>query len=84
VYRITLARSARKELEAIPAKIQDRILAAIDDLQTDPRPRGCKKLKGADDLFRIRIGDYRVIYEVSDEEVAVLVIRIRHRKQAYQ
>jgi mRNA interferase RelE/StbE len=84
MYQVTVARTARKELEALPAKIQDRVLRAIEKLRDIPRPAGCKKLKGADDLFRIRVGDYRIIYEVHDEEVRVLIIRVRHRKDVYE
>jgi mRNA interferase RelE/StbE len=83
-YAIHYVRPARKDLEALPAEIQDRILAAIDSLQDDPRPRGCKKLRGSDDEYRIRVGQYRVIYEIHEKTVVILIVRISHRKDAYR
>jgi mRNA interferase RelE/StbE len=83
-YTIQYVRPARKDLEALPYDIQDRIVAAIDALQDDPRPRGCKKLKGSDNEYRIRVGNYRVIYEIHEKTVVVLIVRIRDRKDAYQ
>jgi mRNA interferase RelE/StbE len=82
-HTVQLTRSARKELEALPDEVQDRIVAAIEPLAERPRPPGCKKLKGAQNTYRIRVGEYRVIYEVDDKIAVVLVIRIRHRKDAY-
>jgi mRNA interferase RelE/StbE len=82
-YTLQIARPARKDLEALPAKVQDRIVEAIEELLDDPHPHGCKKLKGSDDAYRIRVGDYRVIYEIDDDKIVVFVVRIRHRKDAY-
>ncbi|MCI0639239.1 MAG: type II toxin-antitoxin system RelE/ParE family toxin [Gemmataceae bacterium] len=82
--KILFARSARKDLEALPAQTQERILDAIETLEQDPRPSGCKKLKGTKNTFRIRVGDYRVIYEIQDDEIVVFIVRIRHRKDAYK
>jgi mRNA interferase RelE/StbE len=55
----------------------------IEGLAQNPRPPDCKKLKDMDDLYRVRVGDYRIIYQVKDEEVLVLVVRVAHRKDAY-
>lgn len=84
IYRLRLTRAAEKELEDLPTKAAERIMAAIRALAAEPRPRGCKKLLGKKNTYRIRVGDYRVIYEVHDKEVVVLVIRISHHKDAYQ
>ena len=73
-YEIVFARTARKELESIGKKL----------LQYDPRPPGCEKIKGDDNLWRIRIGNYRVIYAIYDKEKLVDVSVIRHRKDAYR
>ena len=81
-YAVQLVRSARKELENLNIKLQDRLLAAISILAENPRPAGCKKLKGETGSFRIRVGHYRVVYEISGN--IVVIIRIRHRKDAYQ
>jgi mRNA interferase RelE/StbE len=83
-YKVVLARAARKDLESLAARLQDRIMAALENLKDNPRPPGSKKLKGTVNTFRIRAGQYRVVYEVHDKEVMVLVIRVRHRKDAYK
>jgi len=82
-YAVQYARSARKELESLPSSVQDRILKAVDDLRINSRPRGSKKLKAAVDTYRIRVGDYRVVYEIEEEELIVLIVRVRHRKDVY-
>jgi mRNA interferase RelE/StbE len=83
VFKIQYARSAEKELERLPRAAVVRIREAVDDLAEDQHPPGSKKIKGEDRMFRIRVGDYRVLYEVYEKEIVVLVIRIRHRKDAY-
>ena len=82
-YSISFVRSARKELESLPNPLLRRILTKIETLAKNPRPAGCKKLKGARDLWRIRIGEYRVVYSVLDREVRIEIITVRHRSQAY-
>ena len=76
--------SARKELDALPGNVQVRISAAVDDLEDNPRPPGCKKLKGRDNEYRIRVGDYRIVYEVHDAVLIVLVIGFGHRSGVYR
>ena len=66
-YNITFARSARKELEGLDVKYSERIIQKIEMLVINPRPPGCEKLKGEENLWRIRIGNYRVIYSISDK-----------------
>lgn len=83
-YAITFARSARKELEALPPKVGQRILGKIDLLVTTPRPSGVKKLHGEDNLWRIRVGDYRVIYEINDAARIVDIAVVRHRSEVYR
>jgi len=82
-YRVVLARSARKELEGLPNKVSDRIVHHLDALSRLPRPDGCLKLKGTSQ-WRIRIGDYRVIYEIDDSAKLIDVVFIRHRKDVYR
>ena len=84
IYRLRLTTAAEKELDSLPTKAVDRIILAIRDLAAEPRPHGCKKLVGKKNTYRIRVRDYRVIYEVHDKEVVILVVRIGHRKDAYQ
>jgi mRNA interferase RelE/StbE len=83
-YGITFARSARRELEALDASIVRRVISRIDGLAQDPRPSGSRKLHGEQRLWRIRIGDYRVIYSVDDKQRIVDIVRIRHRREAYR
>lgn len=83
-YSVTFARSARKELESLPPAIVRRIFPKIESLATNPRPSGCKKLKGSTDLWRIRVGEYRVIYSIFDTVVRVEIIAVRHRSDAYE
>jgi len=82
-YKILLKRSAAKELRKIGGKDQNRIVARIKGLASDPRPPGSTKLSG-EEKFRVRQGDYRILYEVSDETVIVFVVRIAQRGEAYQ
>jgi mRNA interferase RelE/StbE len=81
-YRIEFRPSAAKTLAALPRPIQQRIAARIEGLKTDPRPPGSKKLKGSS-YYRVRVGDYRVIYEVHDDLLLVIIVRIGHRKDVY-
>jgi len=83
-YRIVIAASAAREYEDLPEAVQRRVRAAVDALAVDPRPRGTMKLRGAADLFRIRVGDYRVIFRMSDRERLIDVTHIRHRREAYE
>jgi mRNA interferase RelE/StbE len=83
-YTIVFARSAREELEDLPESVALRVLARIETLAEDPRPRGCRKLAGSKDLWRIRVGDYRVLYAIDDPGRLVDIIAVRHRKDAYR
>lgn len=82
-YTITFARSASKELQDLPDDLTKRILPRIKALAAEPRPSGCRKLANTKDRWRIRVGDYRVIYSISDQNLIIDVIRIRHRSKAY-
>lgn len=83
-YEITYAHSALKALRKLDRIVAQRILRAVDSLAQDPRPQGCLQLSGGDGEFRIRVGDYRVIYDVNDEELVVLVLRAAHRREVYR
>jgi mRNA interferase RelE/StbE len=83
-YAVALTRTAERELGRLPSSVARRVAAAIDGLEQNPRPRGATKLVGSVSTYRIRVGEYRVIYEVDDESRSVLVTRVRHRKDAYQ
>jgi mRNA interferase RelE/StbE len=83
-YAITFARSARKELESLDASVVNRIFPRIEALAKEPRPRGCRKLHGEENLWRIRVGNYRVVYAIYDEDQVVDVIAVGHRSKAYR
>ena len=82
-YVITFARSAAKELEALDASIVNRVVPKIEALGSEPRPAGSREIQGSRNLWRIRSGDYRVIYAVYDEEQRVDIVAVRHRSRAY-
>ncbi|HVS46091.1 MAG TPA: type II toxin-antitoxin system RelE/ParE family toxin [Verrucomicrobiae bacterium] len=84
MYRIELTHVARKALLSIPAPDQQRVARAIDGLAQNPRPPGVKKLSGGAGEFRLRVGAHRVIYEVFDDVLRVLVLAIGPRKDVYR
>ncbi len=83
-YIVQLKNCARKELGKLPRAVQDRLIAALRSLEENPRPPGVKKLRGRENEWRIRVGDYRIVYEIHDRILLVIVIRIRHRSKAYR
>jgi mRNA interferase RelE/StbE len=83
-YSILLAPPAERQLRSFAQAIQKRLVKRMKSLQHDPRPPGVKKLSGEDDLYRIREGDYRIIYAIQDKELIVLVVKIRDRKEVYR
>lgn len=83
-YSLEFKPSARKELYALSNDVLARIFPRIESLARDPRPSGCKKLKGHKDLWRIRIGDWRVLYLISDDESLVSIVRVAHRREVYE
>jgi mRNA interferase RelE/StbE len=82
-HKLVLTESAAKELNRLPGSAIARIMGRIEKLAENPRPSGCKKLKGGVNEWRIRIGDYRVIYAIEDNTKTVDVTRIAHRREAY-
>ena len=83
-YTITFARSARKKLENLNAALVNKIFPKIEALAKESRPRGCRKLHGEENLWRIRVGDYRVIYAIYDEKQLIDITAVRHRSEAYK
>ena len=83
-YRVQVLDSALRELEKLPKAQRDRIREHIRELAANPRPHGSIKLKGEDDLYRLRVGAYRVIYTIRDDELIVLVLRVGHRREVYR
>jgi len=83
-YRVEVKPSARKELERLSNQVIARITRRLEALASNPRPPGCKKLKGGDKDWRIRVGDYRVVYTIDDQNLLVEATRIRHRSEVYE
>ncbi|HEY5296856.1 MAG TPA: type II toxin-antitoxin system RelE/ParE family toxin [Verrucomicrobiae bacterium] len=84
MYRVFLERAAEKDLARLSSEVHDRIVIAIRGLASDPRPPGCRKLAGSKHDWRIRVGDYRAVYEIADEIRIVRVNRVRHRREVYR
>ncbi|MNC94340.1 Plasmid stabilization system protein [compost metagenome] len=82
-YSVHIKRSAARELEAVPLKDRKRIVRRIRDLATEPRPVGCEKLSG-EEKYRLRQGDYRILYEIVDNDLIVTVIKIGNRRDVYR
>lgn len=82
-YKILIKPSAVKEIEAIPQRDRQRIVARIQGLSGNPRPPGCEKLSGQD-KFRLRQGAYRIVYSVNDDEPSLLIVKVGHRKEVYR
>ncbi len=82
-YETFIERPAQRSLSKIPPTDQDRIIDAIRKLKSDPRPDGVQKLSGRE-AWRIRVGDYRIIYEINDEARSVLVVTLGHRREVYR
>ena len=83
-YTVLLSKSAQKQLRKLPSKIADLIEEKLLELEENPRPPGCKKLVGEENAWRIRVGDYRVLYEIQDQVLIVHVVDIDHRKDIYK
>jgi mRNA interferase RelE/StbE len=84
MYAIELKKSALKALKKLPREISKILAKEIDSLEKDPRPHGVKKLEGNDNLYRIRKGDYRIIYQIQDKKLIVLVVLIGNRREIYR
>jgi len=83
-YRIEWKTSALKELKRIDRKIIPKIIHSIEALATVPRPSGVRKLKGSELSYRIRVADYRIVYEIIENKLLIIIIRVRHRKDVYR
>ena len=83
-YSIEFRRAASKEMEDLPMQVGRRIAAAIDTLALDPRRQGSMKLRQATNGYRLRVGSYRILYEIDDASRAVWIFAIRHRREAYR
>jgi mRNA interferase RelE/StbE len=83
-HRIEVSPSAARQLKKIDRRLLPQIAQKIDSLAGDPRPHGCEKLSGYDNLYRVRVGDYRIVYGVEDRLVVVVVLKVGNRADIYQ
>jgi len=83
-YTVEVKPAARRELEALPDHVLSRVVRELESLGHTPRPAGCKKLKGYKDQWRVRVGDWRVLYIIDDDAKLVSVTRIAHRREVYE
>lgn len=83
-YQIIITKSIQKQLDNLPNNLKERVYEKIGQLADEPRPNGVVKLKGYENEYRIRIGDYRLRYEIKDEELIILLIQCRHRREVYK
>jgi len=84
VYEVYLERSAGNDLKRLPTSVFHRIILEIKTLAENPRPSGCRKITGSKNDWRIRVGDYRVVYEIDEKARAVRIMRVRHRREVYR
>ncbi|MDO9590907.1 MAG: type II toxin-antitoxin system RelE/ParE family toxin [Microcella sp.] len=82
-YRVEFTSAAARQVKKLPRPVRDKVLSAVARLSDDPRPHGATKLVGEQTAWRLRMGDYRVIYDVVDEVLTVTVVRAAHRREAY-
>ena len=83
-YKVEILKGALKQLKKLSPEVQERIQAKIDELATEPRPNGVKKLKSQENTYRIRVGDYRILYDIFDDVLLVTVVEIGHRSKVYK
>lgn len=84
MYQVLLERAAEKDLDRLAAEVRGRTIRAIQGLAKEPRPSGCRKLTSTQSHWRIRVGEYRIIYEIADTIRVVRVNRVRHRREVYR
>ena len=81
-YRVEWKNTALRELKQLDRQVLQRLVTAAEGIASDPRPVGARKLTGSDHTYRIRVGDYRIVYEISDDDGLVEIVRVRHRRDA--
>lgn len=83
-YHIEILPKAARQIRKLPKSVQDLLFPALFALADNPRPLGCKKMAGSTDEYRIRVGNYRIVYQVQDKKLWVLVVRLGHRREVYR
>ena len=83
-YRIEWKRSAQRELRKLPRPMIEKVAVAVEKLAYNPRPHGARKLVNSDITYRLRVGDYRIVYDIFEKKLIIEILRVRHRKDAYK
>ena len=83
-YSVRLSAAAQRDLDRLDTATTERVLRRIELLAANPRPHGVEKMAGPDDLYRVRAGDWRIIYQIADRVLSVLVVKIGHRREVYR
>lgn len=83
-YAVLISKSTQKQIDQLPTSVKPRVLEKLVNLPQEPRPSGCIKLKGYDNQYRIRVGDYRIRYSVDDEGFTVKILQCKHRREVYK
>ena len=84
MYRVDIETAARRQMRSLPVAIAERIDTAVRALASEPRPRGCRPMAGYLNTYRLRAGDYRILYRIHDDILVILVIRVGHRREVYR
>ena len=82
-YRIEFTPLARRQIKKLPREVQKRIIERVEELASNPRPAGVKKLVSGENLYRVRVGEYRAIYQIRDRELIVVIVKVGHRREIY-
>ncbi len=83
-YEVEIAPAAKRQIKKLPPDVQQNVVTKLEELAFEPRPDGVKKLEGSDNLYRVRAGKYRIIYEIQDSLLLVTVVKVKHRKDVYR
>lgn len=83
-YSVEIRPAAQRQIKKLPREVQAKVLTRLTALAEDPKPSGAEALQGPQDLYRVRVGQYRVLYEVQEQVLMVLVVRVGHRREVYQ
>ncbi|MBE0606712.1 MAG: type II toxin-antitoxin system RelE/ParE family toxin [Deltaproteobacteria bacterium] len=83
-YTVEFTHRAEKDFRSLPPEIRRRLAPKIDALTKNSRPRGAKPLEGSNDILRLRVGDYRILYQVLDDRLVVLLVKVGHRREIYR
>ena len=83
-YRIDVSATAERQLRKLEPEVRARIVDAIKNLASNPRPRGSRKLRGYEDVFRIRTGVFRIIYSIEDDRLLIIILKVGHRREIYR